>query len=308
LRQRLRWALRVVTPWGIEWALMTRRARETLGDIDAEVLREAPPGHARVEEAVRFLLARGLDEHAVRLGSMPEASLHFVGELVSERLPSDRPVRALHVGNFLGVSLCYFTWLVRERHERSVVVSIDPNNEHRGIENPQIHSLSLLHHFGLLNDNLIISGYTLEQTLGEGGDDVGASYRKRLGCTNVLASLESLAGQVFDLVLLDGNHEPDYLAREFSALGPMLNEGAIVVLDDVNERRWGGVVEVFRDVLRDDRYVELGQDGRVGVLQVRRPTAHSEPVSTVRRGPLHAGSKHGPATARVEGPSPDRRV
>jgi len=68
-------------------------------------------------------------------------------------------------------------------------------------------------------------------------------------------------------VLLDGNYEHSHLARELTAVEGLLADDAIVVFDDVAQ--WEGVVEVFRQALRDERFVELGQDGRVGILQVR---------------------------------------
>jgi len=252
-----------VTPWGIEWWLFLRRQRKARRSIEAKRVTEAPSAGTRVEEAIGFLVDRGLDELEVREGSMPEDSLNYIAELVSDRLPSDRPVRALHVGNFVGVSLCYFSWLVRERHPGSVVVSVDPNATHRGIEDPQAHVFALLEHFGLLANNLIIPGYTLERTP---GGVTEADYLEGLACDNVLASLERLCGQSFDLLLLDGNHEQSYLAREFAALRGLLADNSIVVFDDITE--WEGVVAVFGQALQDDSFVRLGENGRVGVLQV----------------------------------------
>ncbi len=265
--QRARWTVRLVTPWGIEWLLFVRGHRKAVRRFEANRVQKASPAGTRVEDAVGFLLGRGLDEHQVREGSMPEDSLDYVARLVSDRLPSDRPVRALHVGNFVGVSLCYFSWLVRERHPASVVVSVDPNLTHRGVEDPQAHVFALLHHCGLLGNNLIIPGYTLEQPIGgQTAETIEAAYVEGLACENVLAGLERLCGRRFDLVLLDGNHEEAHLAREFAALRGLLAEHSIVVFDDITE--WDGVVEVFRRALGDDSFVELGGDGRVGILQV----------------------------------------
>ena len=247
---------------------MSRRNARLLRQIDAGIVRDAPPAETRVEEAIRFLLSRGLDEETVRGGSIPENSLNYIGEVVSARLPADRPICALHVGNFVGISLCYFSWLVRERHPDSVVVSVDPNLTHREIEDPQAHVFALLHHFGLLGNNLTIPGYTLEQTAGETVNErFETDYLQNLGAENVLASVARLCGKRFDLVLLDGNHQEDYLAREFAAVGSLIADNGIVVFDDVSNS-WEGVASVFRRALRDSRVVELGQDGRVGILQV----------------------------------------
>ena len=137
----------------------------------------------------------------------------------------------------------------------------------REIEDPQAHVLALLHHFGLLAANLIVPGYTLEQTIGEQCAETEADHLQGLACEHVLAGLGRLCGRRFDLVLLDGNHEQSHLARELAAVEGLLAEHAIVVFDDVTQ--WEGVVEVFGQALRDERFVELGEDGRVGVVEVR---------------------------------------
>lgn len=257
-----------MTPVGIELLLIARRNARLLETVDASIVREAPAARTRVEEAIRFLIARGLDEGAVRAGSMPEGSLKYFGDVVGPRLPAGRPVRALHVGNFVGVSLCVVTWLVRDRHPDSVVVSVDPNMTHRGIEDPQSHVMALLHHFGLLASNVIVPGYTLEQTAGETlNERFETDYLQDLACEHVLATLGRLCGQGFDLVLLDGNHHEEYLTREFATVATILTDGGIVVFDDVSDC-WDGVTTVFRSALEDRRVAELGQDGRIGIVQV----------------------------------------
>jgi hypothetical protein len=252
-----------VTPWGIEWWLWKRRSRKARRRINARLVRQTPPRKTRVEESIRFLVGRGLNESEVREGSMPEASLDYLAEKVVDRLPSDRPLRALHVGNFVGVSLCYITWLVRERHPESLVVSIDPNIAHRGVEDPQSHAFALLDHFQLLSRNLIITGYTLERSEEAATE---TDYLGGVACENVLGGLHDLAGASFDLVLIDGDHEESYLARESAAVRRLLVDNAIVVFDDVED--WPGVAEVFRQTSRDDSFVQLGDNGRLGILQL----------------------------------------
>jgi hypothetical protein len=276
VRRRLRLALRLVTPWGIEWWLYVRRIRKAGAAAEAEILEATPAPGSRVEEAVRFLVGRGLDERSVRLGSIPERSLHYLGEIVPAHLPPGRPVRALHVGNFVGISLAYVSWLVRDHHPESLVVSVDPDVTHRKISHPQEHAVALLHHFGLLSTNLIVPGYTLERASGDGPAASDAEYRDRLACENVLENLGRAGSGPFDFVLLDGNHERDYLIRELGALRGLLAEGSIVVFDDIGE--WAGVRDVFAEVLEGDDFVELGQDGRVGVLQLAtgRPSRYRQ--------------------------------
>ena len=254
--------MRVVTPWGIEWLLWQGAAKKARRRIKARLVPKTPPRETRVEEAIRFLVGRGLNESEVREGSMPEASLAYVAEKILDRLPSDRPVRALHVGNFVGVSLCYVSWLIRERHPDSLVVSIDPNIPHRGIEDPQSHAFALLDHFQLLSCNLIITGYTVDRE-----EVTSADYSRGIACENVLTGLEKLAGASFDLVLIDGSHEESYLSREIAAIRRLLADNGIVVFDDVTA--WPGVAEVFRQTAQDDSWTQLGENGRVGILQLR---------------------------------------
>ena len=55
---------------------------------------------------------------------MPLASLQFM-QSHFDRLDTSRPIIALHVGNFLGVSLAYLVHTLRRLHPDSRVVSID---------------------------------------------------------------------------------------------------------------------------------------------------------------------------------------
>ena len=83
----------------------------------------------------------------------------------------------------------------------------------------------------------------------------------------MLTGLENFAGASFDLVLIDGNHEQNYLSREIAAIGRLLADNGIVVFDDITA--WPGVAEVFRQTVQDDSWMQLGENGRVGILQFR---------------------------------------
>lgn len=266
LGQRAREAAKLVTPEGIE-RLLTSRRDNRLRRVEPSTGGRVPPAEARVQEAIRFLVSRGLSERSVQHASMPERSLEYIGQTVTDRLPRDRPVRALHVGNFVGVSLCYLTCLVVDRHADSVVVSIDPNIPHPWIGDAQAHVVALLHRFGLLGNSLIIPGYTLERAPESSTETLGPHYP--LACEHVLASLARVWAHQFDLVLLDGNHEEHHLAREFEALRLLLADNSVVVFDDVGTAGWPGVGDVFSRVLGERSFVELGHDGRVGILRLQ---------------------------------------
>jgi hypothetical protein len=93
--------------------------------------------------AIEAHVAKGLHRNHVVAGSIPESSLEFCSINLDRFVPADRdkPLVGLHVGNFVGVSLCYIVDYARKRNEDSIVVSIDPNLTHRGIENRRIMSL-----------------------------------------------------------------------------------------------------------------------------------------------------------------------
>ena len=79
--------------------------------------------------AINFLTSSGLSQRQVIGGSIPEPSLSFCSKVLDEFLltTDGRPLIGLHVGNFLGVSLSHFVNYVRQRNDKSVVVSIDPD-------------------------------------------------------------------------------------------------------------------------------------------------------------------------------------
>ena len=116
----------------------------------------------------------------------------------------------------------------------------------------------------MLDRNLIINGFTLERS-----DDEALTEEACLraaACENVLSSLHDL-GQRFDLVVIDGNYEEDYLGREIAAIRGLLADNGIVVLDDITA--WPGVAAVFKRVSGDGSFVKLGDDGRIGIIQLQ---------------------------------------
>jgi hypothetical protein len=273
VRSRVRKAAFLAAPWGLHAVLERRESRRRARLLESVAAGADGRGAQdySLAAALRFLLSRGLDEQQVRKGSMPEASLEFTGNILREQLPSDRPLLALHVGNFVGFSLSYFTSLLRERHPDSLVVSIDPNVRHRGIENPQGHVMALLGRFGLLGNSVVIPGYTLEQNFGDAwSDDLEQRYLAEAACHEVLGNLGRLSRGSFDLAVLDGNHAGEYLERELGGVRELLRGDSIVVLDDIGPF-WPGVREVFDRTVADSNggFAELGQDGRVGILRLR---------------------------------------
>ena len=255
-RRIARLALGVVVPHTAVVLVQRGRARRRRQRRDAS--RPAPAARASrafaYEEAVDLLVARGVDERVIRLGSMPRAQMEFAGDMVDRHAPSG-PLRALHVGNFLGLSLAALSDVVVRHDPGSTVVSVDPNLSPLGVDHPQDHVVALLESFGLQRSNLVICGHSLERSSGGPAGE------------NVLESLERL-GQRFDLALVDGSHDPAYLRRELVVIARLLEDGGLLMLDDVSTA-YPEVRVVFDELVdRPEWPVEkVGRDERLGVLR-----------------------------------------
>ncbi len=210
-----------------------------------------------------MLVGRGVDEDLIRLSSIDASSLRFIEETVAREVPRG-PLRALHVGNFVGVSLAAVSSIVVRHHPESVVVSIDPNLPHLDVQNPQGHVLALLDHFGLQDNNIVIPGYSLERALNE---TKAGTFEDQPACEHTLRSLGRL-GQRFDLALIDGNHLGHYLRREIDILVRLMSEGALLLLDDVTAH-FPDVRDLFDAIAADRSWPleKIGQDDRLGVLR-----------------------------------------
>lgn len=248
-----------------------------------EQLAEAGPaaqGEFDYELAVAVLAESGLSEEQVRQGSIPEESL----ELVAKRLPdhlTDEPPLALHVGNFVGVSLAYLTAALRAHDPRALVVSIDPAMTHRGIEAPDRIALRLLDRFGLTANSMVVTGFTRERNMPDDGyvwqehappsamsaEAAASALAGHAACENVLPNLARLLPGRFDLALLDGNHEGGYLREELRDVDTLLRPDGLLVLDDVGVDFWDDLRDLFTELASGERgYTRLDHDGRVGVL------------------------------------------
>ncbi len=220
------------------------------------------------EDALSLLDRLGIDPSQSREGSMPLASLQFM-QSHFDRLDTSRPIIALHVGNFLGVSLAYLVHTLRRLHPDSRVVSIDPNLTHRGIPRTMETVLALLNYFGLEDRVAILTGYSLEKNVSNQGEifagyDPVANWENERSCTHQLDLLNALARGVFDLCLMDGNHDGDYLQRELDRVRQLLRPGGLLVLDDVSTA-WPEIQWFFNSI-SPDQFQKLSTDDRIGLL------------------------------------------
>jgi len=226
-----------------------------------------------------FLNSVGIDPSQSRDGSMPLDTLQFM-QSYFDGLDASRPIIALHVGNFLGVSLAYLAYALTRLHPDSRVISIDPNLTHRGIARTMDTALALLNHFGLEDHVAILTGYSLEKNVSNqaeifAGYDPVANWENERACTYQLDTLNLVAGGRFDLCLMDGNHDPEYLARELERVQRLLRPGGLLVLDDVSDA-WPEIQSAFT-AISPTVFRKLGADGRIGVLL---RCADTNPTST----------------------------
>jgi hypothetical protein len=225
-------------------------------------------------EAFAYLVHHhAIPKVAVFDGSVPESSLDLIVHTIAEHSPNDRPLHALHVGNFVGMSLGHIFAGLRRKHPESVMVSVDPNIPHRGVDHPQDVVIDLLQQFGLDERHISMCGYSLEKSLSNDGFinpdgyDPTIAYASEKAPQGVLYSLAA-TGLRFDFAFIDGNHEGAYLRRELRTITDMLRPGAVLALDDVHPN-FGEILDAFTEVGQDDSwpYDTLAYDGRVGLLR-----------------------------------------
>jgi Methyltransferase domain len=270
-----------ILPHGLVMRIIRSQAvrRRRIAAVETSAMASKLPSREAYSyhSAIEFHAARGLVRNHVIAGSIPESSLEFCSASLDKFLPAraGEPVTGLHVGNFIGVSLCHVTDYARKRHEHSVVVSIDPNLTHRGIENPQHHVISILNYFGLQQNAMIFVGYSGPKSISNDGvtfiDDSGreydpfSSFSSELSCEDVLRNLITFSEGRFDFVMLDGNHERGYLKTEIAKVRRLLKPGGVLVLDDVSEA-WADIKKEYEE-LGSQGWRALGADGRIGILQ-----------------------------------------
>jgi hypothetical protein len=278
ISSRVRRTIKGVTPHALVMAIIRsqtvkRRRSDALRSVSASVneIRNAYSYKA----AIDFIGAIGLPRESAIGGSIPQLSLEFCSAALDDLLPKGVPLIGLHVGNFLGISLCHFVDYVRKKSDQSVIVSIDPNLTCMGIQDPQKHVISILNYFGLQRNAVVCVGYSNEKSISNDGnihiDDKGleydpfSEYRNEESCENVLSNLCTIWEGRFDFAVVDGNHERSYLQGETSVVKRLLKPEGVLILDDVSDA-WVDIKAEFDD-LRSKGWRAVNADGRVGVLR-----------------------------------------
>lgn len=283
LKTRARLAAKYMAPHGLtmvrqerarksreaaELAERTGQARQRHEQLAKMATGTVPYSH---DDSVAFLtVARDLDPHHVQHGSIPLASLVEARRVLQKELPDGRALVGLHVGNFVGISLAFLTNDLVERHPASVMVSVDPGTTHRGIVRPQEHALALLDRYGLSNSHVFAQGFSVTRAVGHEAHMPAqdfADLTQHHASEGVLDSLIT-AGNAFDVALMDGNHEGEYLQAEIERLHKLLRSGGVLIMDDVEpDGPWVGVFEVFERTKSDHAFELINADGRVALFR-----------------------------------------
>jgi hypothetical protein len=218
-------------------------------------------------------VAAGAPDEAIREGSISPQSLAFIREKIRTELPPRRAAIALHVGNFLGISLVGVASTLRDVHPESLTVAVDPGVTVEGVAHPQDYVTQLLDVFGLTNSVLLVCGYSFGRTYPDSRDAPNI-FRPWTAAEeieqpppsgeNVLALLARL-GARYDVAVLDGHHGGQTVAAELRYLTGTMRPGGVVFLDDVDDG-WPDVLELFRHP--GERFEHVDHDGRVGVLRL----------------------------------------
>jgi hypothetical protein len=270
--------VKFILPHGIVRLLQTRQERGYQRGRSAIQAGKEIPSSLNHGALIDFVVSRGVDRTQATEGTMPEASLAFLASFLQQHHSGSHALRGLHVGNFLGISLAYLTDVAKKIHSQSLVVAVDPNVEHRGIQHPQDHVCALLDHCGLASNVLLCCGFSHEKNVSNDGRNYLENYRllesaeveQKIAIEHapdsVIDHLKQLQVAAFDFALIDGNHESAYVQEELVKIHPLMNKGGLIFMDDVSEG-WPMLKQVF-ETSSNTLFRIAEADGRVGVLEV----------------------------------------
>ncbi|MDD8019250.1 MAG: class I SAM-dependent methyltransferase [Bacteroidota bacterium] len=218
---------------------------------------------------INSLVSLGVDRDQIIAGSIPEDSLLDIYDSLKTNY-GNSSILGLHIGNFVGVSLVYLTHLCVSLNSSNHIFSIDPNVPHRGIRNPQEKTIFLINKFGLAKNISILTGFSLEKNLSNDGKDYTeydplSHFPDEYSCENQLEALQKIAKANFSFVLIDGNHEKNYLMKEISLVQSLLATGGLIILDDVNEG-WKEIKDIFESA-NELNLQKIFSNNRIGILK-----------------------------------------
>ncbi len=201
---------------------------------------------------------------------MPRTSLELICITITTRFNHKR-LNGIHIGNFVGVSLSYVVNSCRILNKQSLIVAIDPNIPHRGIERPSELCNSVLLRYGLQKNVLFVQGYSLEKSFSNDGVDFDNNYNpkdnysKEFAAENQLEHLLTLSRNNYDFIIIDGNHNAKYLEKEIALAKELLSPEGLVILDDVDQN-WPSIEDVFKNS-NSLGFRQILNDGRIGIME-----------------------------------------
>jgi predicted O-methyltransferase YrrM len=190
-----------------------------------------------------------ISEFDIRDGSIPENSMEFACEAIKSVFKNDS-IAAIHIGNFIGVSLAYLTNYLKNLNNNSFVISIDPNIPHRKVINPQYVVNSVLSNFDLEKNTLLINSYSgdfNDYIESRTNSNITYCYENGYAPLDALGKLLKLNNNFIHVAFVDGNHEKSSLIYEVETIHKLLTKGGLLVLDDVTDY-WYEVKEVYESI------------------------------------------------------------
>lgn len=225
------------------------------------------------ENSIKFLVEKGLKESHVLEGSIPLSSLQEIDNVLKKELFGKSYPVGLHIGNFLGVSLACLTYSIKNiSNDNCLVISIDPNISHRNIDNPSKYCNEILFRNKLTKISLVLNGYSGEKSISNDGVtfenyDPTTNFNEEFAPENVIKNLTSLIPKRIDVVLIDGNHDADYLRNEVNDILPLLKNGSIIIFDDIDPIYWKNLFDVFTEFSLENYFSRLYANNRIAILK-----------------------------------------
>ncbi|MCB0733420.1 MAG: class I SAM-dependent methyltransferase [Bacteroidetes bacterium] len=223
------------------------------------------------DSSLQYLSSLGLDQNQILLGSIPEQHLNFIIQYLTSYFGSIT-LRGIHIGNFLGVSLCHLGHWMKNQSHQSVLIAIDPNLNHRGIDRCNEIAMDLVQHFGLSDHIINVVGYSMWKSISNDGIDYIGSYdperyfHEESSPEHQLKNLSKVLSGGINFIILDGNHNHDYLMEELRQADLLLKPNGLIILDDVHES-WPAIKSIFDHMSIEGKYEKVGYDGRIGIIR-----------------------------------------
>lgn len=206
--------------------------------------------------------------------SMKEAILQAILDWIRENVT--QPTIAIHVGNYLGVSLGVLAVGLKVLDPESLVIAIDPDLTYRQSLNTEKAVTMLMRKLDVEEMVLRLTGYSMSKSINNNAQatlsncDGSQMVAKDLAAQWQLKNLAKLIQGKVDFVLLDGNHDKHYVEEEIEISYRLLRPGGAIFLDDIT-RHYPEMISLFHSMRVSPKFVdswELNDGGevRAGVL------------------------------------------